>query len=108
MDDGLVDDGLVDDGLVDDGLVDDRFVDDGLVDYILMRLMIKFLLVQEGFLGSQINLNLPNVIKSPCRTTKYVYGSHFKDVFCVQNMKIERVLLIQILVDYYSKMIVCN
>ena len=59
-----MDDGLVDDGLVEDGLVDDRFVDDGVVDDILMRLMITLLLVQEGFLGSHINLHLPNVIKS--------------------------------------------
>ena len=57
--------------------------------------MITFPLVQEGVLGSQINLNLSNVRKSPCRPTKCVYGSHLKGVFGVQNMKSERVLLIQ-------------
>ena len=58
--------------------------------------MITFLLVQEGFLGSQINLNLPNVINSPCRPTNCVYVSHYERSFqCVQNMKSERVLSIQ-------------
>ena len=47
--------------------------------------MITFRLVQVGFLGSKINLNLPNVIKSPCRPTKSVYGSHLKDVFACKT-----------------------
>ena len=50
--------------------------------------IITFRLVQEGFLGSKINLNLPNVIKSPCRPTKCVYGSHdFKVILCAKHEK---------------------
>ena len=50
--------------------------------------MITFRLVQEGFLGSQINLNVPNVIKSPCRPTKCVHGSHLKGVFVCRTWKV--------------------
>ena len=53
----------------------------------LMRSMKTFQLVQKGFLGSQINLNLPNVMKNPCRPTKCVYGSHLKYVLCAEHKK---------------------
>ena len=62
----------------------------------LMRSMTTFQLVQKGFLGSQINLNLPmKCDQKPLSPDEVRLWATFERCFCVQNIKSERVLLIQ-------------